>query len=95
MAAQWRYHCVQATGALVGGQEKVIGILVEAKKEGKRIESPILATLGSTALPFWITPLSSNGRGQARTAVSGAAFYWLWWRCPWRVPVREFICILK
>ena len=82
MAAQWRYHCVQATGALVGGQEKVIGILVEAKKEGKRIESPILATVGSVAVLLGKTPLSSNSRGQARAAVSGAAGHWMWWRYP-------------
>ena len=40
------------------GQEEAIGILVEAKKEGKIRKIPVLATVGSTAAIFWITPLS-------------------------------------
>ena len=34
------------------GREEVIGILVEEKKEGKRRKSPVLATVGSTAVLF-------------------------------------------
>ena len=34
------------------GQENVIGILVEAKKEGKRRKSPVLDTVESTFVLF-------------------------------------------
>ena len=34
------------------GREEAIGILVEEKKEGKRRKSPVLATVGSTAVLF-------------------------------------------
>ena len=64
------------------GREEAIGILVEDKKEGKRRKGPVLATVGYTAILFWIIPLSSNGRGQARAAVSGASGHWMWWRYP-------------
>ena len=53
-----------------------------SKQEGKRRKNPVLDTVGSIATLFWITPLSSNGRGQARAAVSGAAGHWMWWRYP-------------
>ena len=33
-------------------REEAIGILVEEKKEGKRRKSPVLATVGSTAVLF-------------------------------------------
>ena len=52
--------------------KEVIGILVETIKEGKRSKIPALATAGYTAVPFWITPLSNNGRDRARAAVSVA-----------------------
>ena len=35
------------------GREKLIRILVEAKKEGKRRKIPVLATVESTAVLFW------------------------------------------
>ena len=38
------------------GREKVIGVLVEAKKKGKRRVNPVLDTVGSTAIIFWIPP---------------------------------------
>ena len=64
------------------GREEVIGILVEAKKEGERWKIPVLATVVSTAVIFWITLLSSNGRVQVRSAVSDASGYWMWWQRP-------------
>ena len=59
-------------------QEEMIGILVEAKKEGKRRKIPVLATVGSVAVLFGKTPLSSNSRGQARAVVSAATGFWMW-----------------
>ena len=62
------------------GRDKVIGILVEAKKEVKRRKIPVLATVRSTAALFeGINPLSSNGRGRSQAVVSGDAVRWMWW----------------
>ena len=44
------------------GWDKVTGILVQVKKEGKRRKIPVLATVGSTVVIFWITTLSSIER---------------------------------
>ena len=41
--------------------EKVITILVEDRKEGKGRKITVVATVGSTAVIFGITPLSRNG----------------------------------
>ena len=53
------------------GQEEVINILAEAKKERKTRKSPVLATVGSISIIFWITPLSINGRGQQVVGCGG------------------------
>ena len=41
-----------------------------------------MATVGSRAIVFWTTHLYRNGRGQAKSDVSGDAGHWMWWRHP-------------
>ena len=59
--------------------KNVIIIPVEAKEEGKRRKTPVLATVEATSV-ILVTPLSSNGRGQAQADVSVTAGRWMWWR---------------
>ena len=44
-------------------REEVIGILVEAKKEGGIRKRSVLSTVGSTDVLSLMPPLSINGRG--------------------------------
>ena len=47
---------------------------VQAKKEKKRRKSPVLATVESTAVLFFVAPFSGTGRSQSQGAV-GFGFY--------------------
>ena len=58
----------------------MIGILFGVKREVKRREIPVLATVGYTAVLFWLTLLLRNGRGRARADVYGTAGRWMCWR---------------
>ena len=43
---------------------------------------PVLDTVGSTDTHLWITTLSSNGRGRARSDMYGAVGRWMLWQPP-------------